>query len=431
MPVDNDRDPRKDLQLLHQQRRSTNTFGSIASPLEDEVKDIERIALLFANFPFVPFFDNSDSTLRTLRLLSSLSPTHGSCISNKQNYVTGGGLRAVQPVRPGASYARAEYLGKEQEAAVFDFIESWHPECNLQYFMEQVNSIFLNYEVFGNAFLRVTISKVGGAASIYYENIDAEKVRYLAIKDSTQRYVGIAALWEYEYLSRHPPELVSVYPNFDTLEDGTMTTVIHVKNKSVGRDYYGLPSSYQSVFYQYLEYQLGDYGTKGYANQWTGKVFLETAGDNIDDGDTRDFVQNMRDVFSAGGKSRNLLHRHRNEADPQTLVHEFKDSKTHEFHTGMAEISERQIIKSHDWSAILMGVLVPGRLGGQSDFADIYQTKYYSVIVPLQDKTMNPFNELYKIASKHIAGAVEASVALQNLIEQESLEQGTRNNEAV
>jgi len=128
-----------------------------------------------------------------------------------QTYITGGGLRAVQQVRPGASFARAEYLGKAQEEAVYDFIETWHPEVDLNYFMEQVNGVYLNLSTFGNGFVKVTISKIAGKISMYFESIDAEKVRYLITQDGSKK-VGISALWDFEYTSRYFPEIAPVYP---------------------------------------------------------------------------------------------------------------------------------------------------------------------------------------------------------------------------
>lgn len=413
-------DLRAMLSSAYRQEKRTATFGFVASPLEDELKDLERQALTFISLPFIPFFDNSDSTLRVLRVLSTLSPTHGGCIQNMQTYITGGGLRAVQQVRPGASFARAEYLGKEQEETVFDFIETWHPEVDLNYFMEQVNAVYLNLSTFGNGFVKVTISKIAGKISMYFESIDAEKVRYLITQDGSKK-VGISALWDFEYTSRYFPEIAPVYPEMEAGDDGTITTVIHVKNKAVGRDWYGLPKSYPSIFYQFIEYQLGDYSTKGYANMWTGKVFMETAGDNVEvNGDEMaEFRQALGDTFSSGGKGKTLVHRHRGEGDPATIVHEFADTKSHEFHDSIAAIAEKQIIKSHDWSHVLMSIPQPGRLGGSGEFNEIYESKYGSVIIPWQDKVMMPFNILYRLFQEYSGNAgPEASLALQNLIVQ-------------
>jgi len=413
-------DLRELLVSAYRQEKRTATFGFVASPLEDELKDLERQAMTFVTLPFIPFFDNSDSTLRVLRLLGTLSPTHGSCIQNMQNYITGGGLRAVQKVRPGASFARAEFLDKAQEEAVYDFIETWHPDIDVFYLMEQVNGVYLNLATFGNGFVKVTISKIGGKVSMYFESVDAEKVRYLITIDGSRK-VGISALWDYEYTSRYFPEVFPVYPEMGANEDGSITTVIHIKNKAVGRDWYGLPKSYSSIFYQFIEYQLGDYSTKGYANMWTGKTFMETAGDDVEvnSAEMEEFRAALRDTFSAGGKGKTIVHRHRSQADPATMIHEFEDTKSHEFHESIAAIAEKQIIKAHDWSHILMSIPQPGRLGGSGEFLEIYEAKYGAVIIPWQDKVMLPFNILYRLFQEYSGNAgPEASLALQNLIVQ-------------
>lgn len=402
------------------------TFGRMSSPLEEEMKDPERIQKIFAFLPVIPFFDNSDSTLKVLRTLATLSPSHGSCINNMQNYVAGGGLRAGTKVRPGASFARSAPLSLAQEEDVWSFLEASNSATDLLYFIEQVRRTYLNLAVYGNAGLIVRYSKVGGQYVFYYESVDAEKFRYLAIPGG--KSVAISASWEADYLLRYYPEILSVYPSFSKGEDGVYSTFIHTFYPAVGRDWYGLPKSYQSIYYQYIEYQLGDYATKGYANAWTGQVFFETAGDNTDDIDIALFREGLKNTFSTAGKSQRIVHRHRAESDPETFVHEFKDDKSHEFHSGMADIAEKQIIKSHDWSHILMSVPTPGRLGNSQEFREIYETKLNGVIIPWQDKVMTPFNQMYRLMER-LAGAPPASLTLQNLLEFQNEDDNPSGNE--
>lgn len=401
---------------LRQMYRFSSTFQNLSSPVEDEIRDFERLPHIFGVLPIVPFFDDSDATLRFLRLMASLSPTRGACIENMGDYILGAGLKATQYRKPGLSIANVERLSTAAENAVFDFVQSWNPDSTPLYMQEAAAAIYDNLSTFGNVGVEVVMSSVGGVKSLYYTPIDAEKFRYIS-PNTMKNHVAVSPLWTAEYVNRYPPKIISVYPDVEQLENGDYRTFIHVKNKKTGRDLYGLPQAYPSIYYQYMEYQLGDFSTKGYGEGWTGKMFFETAGDLEDDNtsdDTEEFRSNLRNTFTNDGKARRIMHRHRAAADPATEVHEFKDDKSHEFHLGMAEVSEKQIVKSHNWHYDLLGVPTPGRLGN-SDFKDIYMVKQKTVIRPYQDWVMQPINQVYELAQKWFEAGDPATLALDDL----------------
>jgi|GEM_PF-6780812 len=400
--------------LLYQKGHSA--LVSIADPIEEELRDIEKAKMAYAVLPIIPFFDNSDATLKVLRKLASLSPTEGSCINSIADYVLGGGLQIVDRVRPGVSTSRSQRKSPEAENLAFDDFESWHPDIDIAYLLDQVESCFMNYAIFGNIALHVKWFEIGGEKYIHFESIDMEDWRFWATYPGEPKLAVISPIWTYDYITRFPPKYVGVYPHI-TEEEGISETIIHLNNKIPGRPWYGLPKSHQALYYKYWEYQLGDYGTKGYANQWSARVFLETAGDNVEPGDIDQFRANLKKTFSFREDAKRVLHRHRNLSAEKTQVYEFKDDKSHEFHVAVSDIAERNIIKAHNWHRVLMGVPTPGRLGGQNDFSDIFKVKYNTIIAPTQNKIMQPFNTMLGIAQEWLGLELDFSIGLGNLFE--------------
>jgi hypothetical protein len=400
--------------------RYSDTFGGLVSPVAEELKDYERLPYIFGILPVIPFFDDSDATLRVLRMLASLSPTRGACIESMGDYVLGAGIKATRYRKPGVSVVGVERLPEQEEAAVFSFIESWFTGSSMHYMQEQISNVYENLATYGNAGLMITMTAAGGARAVTYTAVDAEKFRYLApmYEYTNRKVVAISQLWTSDYITRYPPKMVSVYPELDTFEDGTVQTFIHLKNKKANRDWYGLPQAYPSLYYQFIEYQLGDYTTKGYGQDWTGKVMIETAGDvaepGMDEDEIKAFRDSLQETFTRSGKSKRIIHRHRLSSDEKTMIHEFKDDTSHEFHTGMAEIAERQIIKAHNWHPELLGTPTPGRLGNAT-FQEVYMIKKRTVINPLQDWVMQPFNQLFELAKGWLGSSIEATISLDDL----------------
>ena len=396
----------------------SSTFGNFVSPLAEELRDPATLPLIFGVLPVVPFFDDSDATLRILRMMARLSPTQGSCIESIGDYVLGAGIKVIERHDIGMSQRDRQPVSDADAKAAIGFVKSWNRGSTTKYMFDQVAAIYDNMATFGNAGMLVTMSRYAGVKSVHYESVDAEKFRYLLpLIDPGYQTVAISTEWTVNYVNRYPPKVVSVYPQVEELEDGTLRTFIHLKNKKTGSDFYGLPMSYSSLYYQYMEYQLGAYSTKGYAEDWTGKVFFETVGDVAEDGqdtDIQEFREHLRETFTRQGKGRRIVHRHRNTGTEQTSVHEFKDDKSHEFHNSTSEISERKIIMSHDWHPDLLGVSSPGRLGN-SDFRDIYMVKQATVIGPMQEWVMEPINELYQLAQMFLGSGPDVTLALDAL----------------
>ena len=407
-------------------RRRTRSFGDVIDPVAEELKDIDPSKLIYDRIPIIPFFDGGDATLRVMRRMRELSPTHGSCIGNIGHYVFGGELTTRRYIEPGMAFDSANDvpLTEAENKAFIDFVNSLNPDITFAGLLEVSQGIYENLKTYGNAFLRIDEVSVAGKKYYYFESIDCEKMRYYMTKPGEDKVLVISAEWTSAYINKYPPEFVAAYPNWSGQEGDKLSTIIHLKNKVVGRDWYGLPESFISLYWQYMEVQQGQHGTNGYANDFVARVFFEIVAEPDMDGDEDDFDHAVEQTFTnqanaAGNKPKRYLIRRRLPSDTEAKVHEFRANTDHEFHTSMSTNAEKQIIKSHNWHSLLMGIPSPGRLGQNQEFKEVYKQYYNNVIRPWQEKSLRPLIQAFQICEMRRDGkkdiTIQYSLGLFNL----------------
>lgn len=391
--------------------RSGGAFGSIANPIEEEMRDIEMVRKSYTLLPLISFFDNSDATLRFFRNLKEFSPTQGSCIGDIGRYVLGGEINITRRKEEGLYQEGLDLSVTDiEKKAMGDFIKSVNPNFARRGFLqlfEIAKAVYQNRKTYGNAFIRVNMVQVGRSKYVYFESLDCEKCRYWATLANEPKTIAVSNLWNFDYLTRNPPELIGAYPHITDMGNGVQSTIIHDFEKAVGRDWYGLPDSINSLYWQYAEMQQGQYFTEGFASDFSGRVFIEYVGENSDE--QVDFEQAIEDTFTnkAGVDKKRIITRMRLPDDNAATVHEFQANTEHEFHNGVSDLSERAIIKSHAWNKILMGVPTAGKLGLSAEFYDIYEIKNNSLLNPLRHETMQGINTALSIAEEFLQGKTD------------------------
>lgn len=385
------------------------SFGSVTNPIEDEMKDIEMVKKTYALLPLISFFDNSDATLRLFRNLKEFSPTQGSCIGDIARYVLGGEISITRKKEEGLQEVNEDVqISTTEREAMKNFVKSLNPNYQRRAFVhlhETAKSIYQNKKTYGNSFLKVDMITVGRSKYVYFESIDAEKCRYWATMPTEPKIIAVSALWNFDYITRNPPQLIGAYPNISDLGNGVQSTIIHDFEKAVSRDWYGLPDSIQSLYWQYVEMQEGQYFNESFANDFTGRVFIEYVGES--ESDQTDFEEAVEETFTnkAGKNKKRIMTRMRLPDDSAALIHEFSSNTEHEFYSTISDLGEQQIIKSHSWNKILMGVPIAGKLGTSQEFFDIYTIKNTSVINPLRHATMQSINTALSLAEEFMTGS--------------------------
>lgn len=389
-------------------RRRCEAFGDyICDPVADEIKDLERAAALaYYRFPIIPFFDGADATLRFFRKMKEQSPTHGACIERIGIYTFGEGLRVVRNKRNGFVLQDNDVEVQDTEAEKFiDFIEGLSPDYDGEMLLEQMWQAHENLKTYGNYFLRVDMAEVAGKRFVFFKVLDCEQVRYKLTKKGEKKVLLVSPLWTFEYLSRYTPEFLPVYPNIERTARGIKTTVIHVRNNVVSRDWYGMPDSFQSLRYQLLEAQQGQYSTENYANDFIPRTIIEIEGDPEEDGS-----DGFNDAITAtytnrAREKKKVVIRRRLPSETPMQVHEVKPNTDHVYHTAMSDEAERQIVKSHGFHKVLLGSPTAGQLGENQMFHQIYRAINFSTIRPYRSDLLAGWTKAMILADEWINGA--------------------------
>lgn len=393
-------------------------LSTIKNPLLDELKDNEIKKLSEkSGINFIPFLDGSDANLALFRKLSELSTTHGSTISRICSYAFDGGFLVKKQPIPGIKTKFDNSVSELEEQLMVDFVLKFTTFDNLLNIAKRLGK---NYKTYGNAILELGFIDIGGIKKIDIICHDVENFRYFASINNDDRIGLISPKFDSYYLLTNEPRVIPMYPNFDTSKKGVKRTLIHIKNDVVGRPYYGLPNSVQSLNYQFLEYQQGKYTIEGYANDWTAKVFLEISVPSMDEDNDSDtaFSDNLHNVFTNNGEDKKTaLVRFKPDGVTETKVHEFSSNTNENFHKTMGEIASSKIIESHDWHPILNSK-TSGSMGNSNEFENVYTQKYTSVIMPFQETILTPINILLKEASYFFETNIDSlSLGFVNILE--------------
>jgi hypothetical protein len=410
-----------------------SALGNVCSPILEELRDNDYFHRIFSIYPIVPFFDGSDVTLRFFERMYKLCPTHASIIKDQVDYACGLGWRVEQGtdigVEPEADIIRI--ADRNQKAEYVNFVKSALGQTQFNDLLPKMKKAAKNLKVTGNYFLELVLTETAGVKNAALHIYDSEMCRYqLANRDAEIKYVYISQSWDWSYISVNKPAILPLYPNFEVDSFGTQRTIIHIKNEEIGRYWYGEPDSISGMFMQYMEYQLGEYSTKGYANNWTGKFFVQSfqpidADEEVEQSEK--FKDGIDAVFTNKGGSRSIFHQNNPLGkDFATTVQEMASKTDEQFHKAMEELSKAAIIRSHRWHSILIESTA-GKLGGGGEYQEIVKNKFWTVIKPLQEMILSGFRIAFDEIETWVgyANLDNLTIGLSSLMERMLLEWAT------
>lgn len=330
------------------------------NPLLDQMRDINGIAKTFEKYPLIPFAGSSKGTghalLKFLMSMYHLSTTHGACIVSQKKFAFGGKMDVTVNADPEFDFEEEEIsiAEKKKYSAFIRTIQ--YNTANLKGLAE---NIFLSKKITGNAYVSLTRSETLGVKSTSINFYNPDTCLYLATEKGEDKIMVISDCFDFDYLTKHPPTLVPLYPNFVKKATGEEVTMFHLKDTT---DWYGRPDSLSSFLYQYREFQDANYLIQECDNGFTGKVFIEIEdGDpETEDPDNPDSVDSVVEEFeksftNKGENPLSIMFMTRPQGAGQAFIHQFKPNTNEKFFEISSSISERKILISHSWSARLLG----------------------------------------------------------------------------
>lgn len=379
---------------MYDTNESKGIMRGLQSPLQDEFKDGDYDAVR-AIIDYIPFMEYGDATLRVVRDLSQLSPTQAACVNSKIEYCTAAGLGFIKKTDSvfKRQSKRESIITDAEHDAYVDFLGS---TIDIDTLLAKMQKTAKNQIVYGNSIIEIVLTNTlgykGGSINVY----DAAMFRYKregGVADTNKGY--ISQRWDLGYIQRNIADIVeyAMYPAFAEHKDGTLRSLVHVKDDALYRNWYGLPTSFSSIYFQFMEYQLGKYSTRGYENFWLPAAFIETY-DMPYETDTeqareaaQQLVNQLANVYTNRGDGTKLpvVFRSVPAGTAPSNITQFNPQTHENFHVAMKDIAQSQILKAHGWHSSLLEKTV-GSIGNNSENADLALITDKTIIKPLQSK---------------------------------------------
>ena len=405
-------------------------LAEIENPIPNEVKDSDGVFGFFRDNPFIPFSGTNQRTSHTLlqRLIDfkDLAPTHGACIESRKSFAFGSRIEIIGGYDPVFNIPNIE-VSDELKLSYRNFLQSIDlGEFN---WMTLRGAFSESFDTTGNEWLEIVLTENMGEkkAGVYHRS--ATECLYY-INNQNEKMVGVCGDWM--RMDKHPPTILPLFPEFHEYEDGSMRSIVHVKNGSY--KFYGRPKSFSSFIDQYNEYQNRIYQSKQLNNGFIGNTIIEVEGDNTsgfggaDDDSIKDGFNNFADQVeqnytNKGSNPTSVIVTERPHGASPMSVNHIPANTSHKYFKGMAEMSRGNILMAHDWSENLL------RMDGSSGFSesmyqDIFKIKSATSINALQtvvDSTINTITNFIEewMGITEFEGLAQKSVSpIQTLIEQ-------------
>ena len=401
----------------------------LKSPIPPSIVDPKELKEAVKNFKLVPYYgysaQGSHSFLRLLCDLYTLSPSHGACINDKKFFAFEGDLDIVGKDIPGFIDDPAELSDSDK----IDFIEKIAEYgITLIEIIKLTQKLFTNLEATGNCYLYYKEVQTAGVFKVFIKVIHPKHLMYLATEDDEPRTVVIAKQWNEKALKE--AKIVRTYPEF-TEKKGMRETVFHIKNEVDESDWYGRPSSIQSLHWQMVEFLTSTLNCKISSTEIITKKVLafEAPEPGIQPEGDEDFAAKkrlqqkayaLRQITTAEGedpKSLFVVEYPKEGKAPVSI--DIEVNRDSAYFKASSEAAADYIYASHRWSKQLIGhTSVKNGIGGNV-IKDLLVVKDETVIRPLQRIFQNLWSLVFKTMSEGIGDTslAEKTVKFPNVIE--------------
>lgn len=373
-------------------------FDMLEDPLPFEVSDVDDIKEFFLKKKLVPYNGTTHSSGHGLLVfydwMAKASVTSGACINAKKLTAFGG------PIKVGYNYDPVFDLGEEEKKPPpYAEQKKFAEMCGQVIFgksdknLKRLSAnIYEEYESNGNGWLELKLFEVAGEKFVAMHSHRQKEVlfEYTEYQDG---YVKVSKSWDENYLRKRQPDVIPLYPNFETAPDGSLRTMLHISNGT--NRWYGRPPSQSSSLHQYSEYQNKYYQVKQAGKEFTGKLLVEVEDDQPK---VNRLIDNVRDRKAGFKNTQDRFEKNftRKASDPSTFllfsrpfgskpmsVFQIAPNTSHKYFETTDKLDEKKIVMSHSWAINLLGV------GGATGLS----TNIYLDELSIKDATTNLHNQ--------------------------------------
>lgn len=361
-----------------------------------EEKKQDGKQLSWEQYKTVDYFTKRNRFALDLLLLSELAPTHRGCIYTKADYEFGEGFGIIkgknQSIIKTKTAAEKQNIPDEVIVAAEEALSSVN--LNNESYLEVCRQVRINLNTSGNGYIELVWGGEGANKYFKVYNHDFHKVLFVqpeGTKNITHAYISDS--WANDYLSRNEPVKLPVYPLVETI-DGSSRTLLHIKEYSIGRDYYGLPLFVAGKMAAQLEYESDRHNLERFFADFMPKIFAAFfAPGGMTQQEKDKFYDEFMDTYTKRGRDGNV----------QAMVQVFESEKMqpffHEFNVQNSDgdFSElkngagQSVYTAHRWHPVLAGVPIASGLNDAKQVQNIFSIYNKLTIKPNQTFDLNAF----------------------------------------
>lgn len=392
--------------LLRDRKKGRGKAFSLAdlpNPINTEIRDTSELKKLHRDWKLVPYAGTTDESGDSLRaFLASmvyLSPTHGACISSKKQ-LSLGKLMVRKRQDEEFTFGVDEEASAQTSAAYLEFIKAINLDGKT---LKDLSGDFHeDWEETGDQFLEIVVTTTMGVKSYAFYRHRPENCKYLATKKGEQRFIAVSPIWTTEFLKKNPPNVLPVFPLWEEGKS-TMRTILHRKHGK--NEWYGRPPAFSAWIYEYREFQDSTYLVKTSNNNFTGQLIVEVEDDNPQQTDEdaknagfKNEAERVAENFTAQGDDpMSVWYTTRPFGSKPMFVHDVKPNTSQDYYKVVGEISERVIIRAHNWSKRLMEAEESSGLSSNI-FMDVLKSRL-PVIYNIQENATAILNKALRAVS--------------------------------
>lgn len=393
-------------------------FARVKSSAIEQIKDGDDLNKGINDLKVVPYSSNdtfsADSLLNFFNRTRHFSPTLGAVYFAIKQFTLHTRLTPVPRKDPDFDF------GEEIEPIDIAIKKKYKEDLldNIKYNKSGAGEVVeCNFDDLfdnGNNFVEVVLSQTmdvkGGTINYHH----SETVKHVIVTDGIPK-VAISLKWDSNYVGKHPPRIVPLFPNAGRDKDGVLRTMIHEK---IGNfQWYGRPIWLGAWLHTYREYQDVDYLIKAADNMFTGQVVIEyegdedpeTGGDSDDNNDAVNegptLVEKIDNNFTAKADNpQTVLAMERPYGASAVTVVQIKPNLNETFYEKENTKNRQKIFEILSWSSRLLGSSEGGS-GFQGDaFISELQIKDKGVLNFFREKSIKSLNTAYRIIDSFING---------------------------
>ena len=360
---------------IHRTNRKTSksmafSFADVRNPISLEVADPEELRALYTKWPLIPYASaGGHSAVGLLHFLNSsrfISASLGACHESIKTFAFGSKMDIRKVEHEDFDLGNEhEEISIEQKRAFLEFIEKNVAVGDELSYSSLTEHLYDSFRDNGNYFIELIHTVTAGVKHSKIQYHPTENCCYKITKKDAPKMVVISPVWTEQYLEKHPPAIVPTYPNYKSSADGTLRTIIHVKNGNM--KWYGRPDWIACWVDVFREYQDSDYLVKTAANRFTGEVFIELEDDDLEGGDTfgndeaieagfDSITDRIEENFTAkGDEPQSVIVTTRPHGASNAFIYQFKPNTNENFFKASKEMARQSILENNQWSERLLG----------------------------------------------------------------------------